>query len=114
MGKFIGKCLIVVLVLFIGVFIGMEKAHQGMQNMKGYEEPSLPSPVSIHEGEDGQIEAEVLGSEIQHADQLSKKKEDLEKIGTFNIFSSMGKALASFVREATDALIQFFLKLFSS
>lgn len=114
MGKFFLKCLLLVLVLFIGVFIGMEKAHQGMQDMKGYEDTALPPPVHINESEDGKIEAALLGNEINHAEELAKKKKDLENLETFNIFSSMGKVLASFVTETTKNLIEFVMKLFNS
>lgn len=114
MGKFFLKCVLLVLVLFIGVFIGMEKAHQGMQDMKGYEDTALPPPVHISESEDGKIEAALLGNEINHAEELAKKKKDLENLETFNVFSSMGKALASFVTEATKNLIDFVMKLFKT
>ncbi|RST73876.1 DUF3679 domain-containing protein [Siminovitchia acidinfaciens] len=112
MVKFILKFLLLMLVLFIGVFIGMEKAHQGMQDMKGYEDVSLPPPVHITESEDGKIEAALLGNEINHTEELARKKKDLESLETFNFFSSMGKALASFVTEATKSLIDFIMGLF--
>lgn len=110
--KFILKFLLLVLVLFVGVFIGMEKAHQGMLEMKGYEDESLPRPVHISEDENGKIEAAVLGNEINHTEEIARKKKDLESLETFNFFSSMGKALASFVTEATKRLIDFIVELF--
>ncbi|WP_144462854.1 YqxA family protein [Siminovitchia fortis] len=112
MVKFMLKFLLLAIVLFVGVFIGMEKAHQGMQGMKGYEDTALPPPVHISESEDGKIEAAFLGNEIDHAEELAKKKKELEDIETYNFFSSMGKALSSFVKETAKFLIDFIMNLF--
>lgn len=112
MGKFFLKSLLLLMALFVGVFIGMEKAHMGMQGMKGYEDASLPPPVHLSEGEDGKMEAAVLGKEMDQAELLSRKKKDLEDIGSYNVFSSIGKALASVVKEATKNLLDFFMRLF--
>ncbi len=112
MAKFIFKLLFLLMVLFIGVFIGMEKAHQGMQGMKGYEDTALPPPVHLSEGEDGKMEAALLGNEINHAEDLAEKKKELEDLETFNFFSSLGKTLASSVKAMAKFLIDFFMNLF--
>ncbi len=110
--KFILKFLLLAMVLFVGVFIGMEKAHQGMQDMKGYEDTSLPPPVHVSEGEDGKIEAALLGNEINHTEELAQKKKVLEDLETYNFISSMGKTFSSFVKEATKNIIDFLMGLF--
>ena len=111
MRGFILKCLLLVCVLFVGVVIGMNKANQGMKEMKGYDDTSFQSPVLLQQTEDGKVEASVLGREIVSHD-FEKKKEKLEEIKTFNIFSEAGKALAKTVTAITQALFDVVTGLF--
>ena len=111
MGKFLLKTLVLVSVLFIGILIGMEKANQGMVQMKGYDDPSLPPPIHVSESADGNIEASVMGKELSHAEELAKKKKELEQLETFNLFSSMGKGLAKIVTDIVDNLVHLVVEL---
>lgn len=104
MGKFLMKCMLLVFVLFVGIVIGMQKANQGMVNMKGYEEASFQSPVHLKSAEDGQIEAVFLGNEV-NMHNLAEKKRKLEEMETFNFFSSLGKTLANAVSAITQKII---------
>ena len=86
--------------------IGMQKANQGMQNMKGYEDRSFQSPVQLHEAEAGHLEATVFGNEINMHD-FAEKKKKLEELEAYNFFSSLGKGLADTVTAITQTLIDF-------
>jgi len=111
MGKFMLKSLAVMIILFIGVLIGMEKANQGMVQMKGYDDPSLPPPVIVNESEEGKIEASLMGKELNHTEELAKKKKELEELETFNLFSSIGKKLAQIVTSVTNKLVDLLIDL---
>lgn len=106
MTRFFVKCSLLIALLFIGVLIGMEKANEGMVEMKGYSDPSLQSPVNIHEKNNGNIETTVLGKNIT-SHNLDEKKEHLQKIKAFNLFSSLGKAFTNMVSSLTEKIIDF-------
>lgn len=112
MGKFFLKCIVLVFLLFVGVMIGMEKANEGMRSMKGYEDTSLPQPVYWEKGDDGNIEAALLGNEVKSMETLEEKKQKLEKMESFNFFSSLGKALGNIVTNVTKKLVDLFISLF--
>ncbi|MBM7716324.1 YqxA family protein [Siminovitchia sp. FSL H7-0308] len=109
MGKFFLKCVISVFLLFIGVLIGMEKANEGMRSMKGYEDTSLPSPVHLKKGDDGNMEAALLGNEVHSMETLEDKKKKLEEMESFNFFSSLGRALGNTVTNVTQKLVDLFV-----
>ncbi|MGM9925486.1 MAG: YqxA family protein [Bacillus sp. (in: firmicutes)] len=90
--RFSLKCLLVLIVFFVGVLLGMQKASTGIVNMRGYDDPSLYSAVSIEEN-NGEIDASILGKEMGTYD-LQEKKEKLEELKAFNAFSGMGKKIA--------------------
>ena len=47
--------------------MGMQKANEGMREMKGYQEEGLKAPITVKEVENGEIEASVLGKECNLA-----------------------------------------------
>ncbi|MBS4173595.1 YqxA family protein [Bacillus sp. FJAT-49736] len=107
MTRFLIKCSLILALLFIGVLIGMEKANEGMVKMKGYKDSSLQAPFNINEDIDGKKEASVLGKNVT-SHNLDKKKEHLENIKTYNLFSSLGKAITSFITSLTENIINLF------
>ncbi len=113
MKKFVFKFWLLVFVMVIGVFIGMQKANDGMLQMKGYEDQLLQSPVHLSENEDGTIDAALLGNELT-VDQLdlTEKKKELEELETFNFFSSLGKTLTNIVTAIMNKFVQFIMNFF--
>ncbi|MCJ7841819.1 YqxA family protein [Lederbergia sp. NSJ-179] len=111
MGKFVMKSLLLSLVLVAGVVIGLNKANQGMNEMKGYTDSSFTTPVDVKKTEDGKINAAVLGNELSSFN-LDEKKEKLEDAKAFNFFSEAGKLLANMVSSIAQAVINFFASLF--
>ena len=91
--RFFLKCSLVLLIFFFGVILGMQKAHTGLENMRGYDDPHLYDAVSV-QVDDGEVKGEFLGEEISSHD-LKKKKERVEEMKVYNAFSKMGKKVAS-------------------
>lgn len=91
--RFFLKCSLVLLIFFFGVILGMQKAHTGLENMRGYDDLHLYDAVSV-QVDDGEVKGEFLGEEISSHD-LKKKKERLEEMKAYNAFSKMGKKVAS-------------------
>lgn len=113
MKKFLLKFWLVTIALIVGVFIGMQKANEGMLQMKGYEDDYFQSPVHISENTDGKIEAALLGNEMNFDRiDLAEKKQELEELETFNFFSALGKALSNIVTTTINQLIQFIISFF--
>lgn len=112
MGKFFLKCVVSVLLLFVGVMVGMEKANEGMRSMKGYEDTALPPPVHWERGDDGNIEAALLGNEVKSMETLEEKKQKLEEMESFNFFSSLGKALGNTVTNVAKKVVDLFVNAF--
>ncbi|MGG6437499.1 YqxA family protein [Saccharococcus caldoxylosilyticus] len=111
MAKFIVQFCFAVLILFFGVLLGMQQANEGMQKMRGYEDTSLPSVLHLSKNQSGEIEASVFGKKVE-VDDLQEKKEKIEKIKAFNLFSELGKQFANAVETLMEQLLSFFTKLF--
>lgn len=90
----------IVLLMFICVLFGMQKANSGIHKMKGYEDQGFQSAVSI-KNEDGNMEASVLGQNITSHD-LDQKKQQLEEIKAFNLLSSIGKGVADTISSLAE------------
>ncbi|KPL58627.1 DUF3679 domain-containing protein [Rossellomorea vietnamensis] len=104
MTKFFFKCAFLITALFIGVLIGMQYANQGIVDMKGHEQQNFTSPVGVNQKGDGDVEASFLGNEID-SKTLTEKKEKLEEMKAFNVFSSIGKVLASTIESITNTIV---------
>lgn len=89
--------------LLIAVLTGMQLANNGIQKMKGYDDPNLETAVSIHE-KDHNVKASFLGNDISSHDIKAKKKK-LEEISAFNLFSSMGRKMSEGISGASEKLI---------
>lgn len=85
----------------IGIVIGMNQANKGMLNMKGYQDSSFQSPFYVQEIEEGKVEATFMGNDVG-AFNIDDKKEKLEEIKSYNIFSEAGKFLADTVTSITQ------------
>ncbi|MGP7819029.1 YqxA family protein [Niallia sp. 01092] len=82
----------IAIIMFLCVLFGMQQAYSGIRDMKGYEDKNFSSALSI-EKKDDQLEASVLGQDVTSHD-LQKKKEKLEELHAFNLFSNIGKGVA--------------------
>ncbi|WP_042345793.1 YqxA family protein [Bacillus massiliigorillae] len=105
MFRFFLKFLLVLIIFFVGVLLGMQKANIGMLNMRGYDDPKLYSAVSV-EQRDGEIDASILGKEINSYD-LQEKKEKLEEIKAFNAFSNLGKKITESSKTLFNKALDF-------
>lgn len=105
MKMFMLKAFLLVCLMFICVLTGMQLANKGIHDMKGYEDPSFESAVSVKENNDGDIETAILGNNVSSHD-LQQKKEQLEKMETFNFFSSIGKTIADGLESAVDKSLE--------
>ncbi|AIZ60874.1 MULTISPECIES: YqxA family protein [Bacillus] len=103
MGSFIGKTIILGLVLLFGVFLGMQQANNGMLQMKGYHDPQLKGAFSIQINDNEEKEASILGTAVTEKD-LAEKQKQLEEIEGFNAFSKAGKALSDGMTHAARSL----------
>ena len=102
--RFALKCTFILLVLFLGVFIGMQTANDGIKKMKGYDDPTLSSAFEVNQSKQGELEAAILGEKVTSHD-IEKKKEKLEEIKAFNFFSSVGKKLGKAISNLFSSLI---------
>lgn len=96
MKRFTIKVVVLIFVLFFGVLMGMQYANEGLVKMKGYSDPNFDEPVSVEQTATGEVEAQFLGNELSTHD-LEAKQQRLEEVKSYNIFSSIGKALAQFI-----------------
>ncbi|MEO2074519.1 MAG: YqxA family protein [Bacillus sp. (in: firmicutes)] len=94
--------------MLISVLTGMQLANNGIQKMKGYEDPNFHQAVSLKET-DNHINASILGNNISSHD-IEAKKKKLEEISAYNFFSSMGKKMSEGISNASENLIQKIMK----
>ncbi len=97
------KNILLTIALIIGVLIGMQAANSSMKEMKGYTNPALSSPIHL-KAKNGNIEASVLGKQIS-ADTIVQKKQKLQEIKSFNLFSMLGKSLAAVVSSVAKTFV---------
>lgn len=91
--------------MFISVLFGMQQANEGIHKMKGYEDPEFKSAFSIEEKENGTFETAILGNDISSHD-LKQKREKLEEMKAYNLFSSIGKNLADGVSNVVEKTVE--------
>lgn len=106
MKMFMLKSLFLACIMFISVLFGMQQANEGILKMKGYGHEQFQGALSINETSEGEIKASILGNDVSSHD-LEKKKAELEEMKAYNFFSSIGKALAEFITNLTETIIQF-------
>lgn len=103
MKKFMFKSILALSLMSICVLIGMQMANDGIHKMKGYQDTNLKSTVSLSEKNDN-MNASMVGND-QSTHDLQAKKERLEKINAFNLFSSVGKKLSDGITRASEKMI---------
>jgi hypothetical protein len=90
-------------ILLIAVLTGIQLANNGIQKMKGYDDPDLETVVSI-QGKGNNLRASFLGKDISSHD-IEAKKKKLEEISAFNFFSSMGRKMSDGISGASETII---------
>jgi hypothetical protein len=106
MKLFMLKATLIAGIMFISVLFGMQQANEGIHKMKGYEDQDFKSALSIDEGNQGELEASILGNDVTSHD-IDKKREQLEEMKVYNFFSSLGKQLANGVTLLTELMLKF-------
>jgi hypothetical protein len=110
MVKFTIQFFLAAMILFFGVLLGMQQANEGLQKMRGYDDSSFPSVFHISKDKNGEVEASVLGNKVM-AEDLQEKKEKIENMKTFNLFSELGKQFAEAVKSLMEQVLSFFEKM---
>lgn len=104
MKMFMLKSIILASLMFISALAGMQQANDGIQSMKGYEDPDFKNAVALKGKGDGEIHAHILGRDVTSHD-IEAKKQQLEEIKAYNMFSSMGKKISEGISQGTGKLI---------
>lgn len=105
MKMFMLKVILLTSVVFISVLAGMQVANNGMDKMRGYEDPDFKSAFTIKENSDGNVETAILGNNVSSHD-LEQKRQALEEMKAFNFFSSVGKKLANGMTEMVEKSLE--------
>lgn len=101
---FMLKSFCIAALMFISVLAGMQMAGNGIHKMKGYNDSGFENAVAINEKN-----TTILGHDISSHD-LAGKKQRLEEISSFNVFSMMGKKLSDGISNASEKLIETITK----
>lgn len=83
--------------MFICVLAGITIANDGMNQMKGHPTQSLSPRYSS---------AEEQGEEPLTSHDLGAKKRKLEEMNALNLFSEMGRAMATGISKSSKSLLQ--------
>jgi hypothetical protein len=109
MKMFLFKGFILASLMFLSVLFGMQQANIGIQKMKGYEDPKFKSALTLQENGDGELQASVLGVDVTSHD-LEKKKQKLEEMKAYNLFSDLGKGISNGVSTGLNQIIELISK----
>ncbi|SFA95477.1 Protein of unknown function [Bacillus sp. cl95] len=104
MKLFFLKFFVVVSLMFISALAGMQMANDGIHKMKGYDDPDFKGAIAVKENEDGNVHASLLGNEIASHD-IEAKKQKLEGLKAFNMFSDLGKKISNGISTGAQQLI---------
>lgn len=104
MKMFILKFILVCSLMFLSVLFGMQQAQEGIHRMKGVDDSNFKDALNVTENRNGEFEVSLLGNQISSHD-LRKKKEQLEEMKAYNLFSSIGKKLAEGVSTLLEKMI---------
>ncbi|WP_311439473.1 YqxA family protein [Mesobacillus foraminis] len=105
MKLFMLKGVLLASLVFISVLAGMQLANNGMEKMRGYEDPDFKSAFTIQENSDGNVETAILGNDLSSHD-LEQKRKTLEEMKAFNFFSNIGKKLANGLTEMAEKSLE--------
>jgi hypothetical protein len=104
MFRFLLKTMLLISILFIGVIIGFQEANHGLKEMKGFDDGTFSSVISVQEAEDyGEYEATILGEKVTSHD-LEEKKKALEELNTYNLFTDIAKTFTDFLQKMISSL----------
>jgi Protein of unknown function (DUF3679) len=98
------KSLLLAGLMFAAALGGMQMANDGIGRMKGYEDPGFEQAISLEKEGSNEVKMAIMGGEVSR-ESLDEKKEQLEETEAFNLFSSMGKTLASAISGTFRAII---------
>lgn len=107
---FMFKTFLLTSFMFIAVLFGMQQANEGITKMKGYHDESFKGAFTVQEKDTGELQASILGKDVSSHD-LQQKKEKLEEMKAYNLFSSMGKKLSDGISALTENVIHFITDL---
>jgi hypothetical protein len=105
MKMFVFKGFILASLMFLSVLFGMQQANIGIQKMKGYDDPKFKSALTLQETGGGEFQASVLGVDVTSHD-LEKKKQKLEEMKAYNLFSDLGKNISNGVSKGLNLIIE--------
>jgi hypothetical protein len=100
---FMLKSVMIAALMFISVLVGIQLANGGIHKMKGYSDPDFNSAISLTD-KNKNMKPPLLGSDISSHD-LKAKKVKLEKMNTFNLFSSIGKNLSDGISKTSEKIL---------
>lgn len=104
MFRFLLKTVLLICILFFGVIIGFQEANHGLKEMKGYDDGTFSSVLSIKDSKDfGEYEATILGETVTSHD-LEEKKKALEEMKTYNFFTNIAKKVTNFLQGLFSSL----------
>lgn len=103
MKMFLLKSFVLASLMFLSVLFGMQQANIGIQKMKGYDDPEFKSALHIKSTEEGDLHASVLGVDVTSHD-LEKKKQKLEELKAYNLFSDIGKKVSNGISSGLNKL----------
>jgi hypothetical protein len=109
MKLFLFKSIILASLMFLSVLFGMQQANIGIQKMKGYDDPKFKSALNIVTTEQGELQASVLGMDVSSHD-LESKKQKLEEMKAYNLFSDLGKKISSGISGGLNELMEKVMK----
>ncbi|NNU83039.1 DUF3679 domain-containing protein [Geobacillus sp. BMUD] len=104
MARWFIRFTLAIFLLFFGVLFGMQQAHEGIERMRGYADPSFPSVIDMKKRENGEMEAAVFGRPVVAGDLLGEKQETIREMKTFNLFSRLGQLFADAVTALMETL----------
>lgn len=113
MKTFFLKFFLLVSLMFICVLLGMQMANDGINSLKGYKDTNFKEALTLNENEEGKMEINVMGNEI-NSHNIELKKEKLEELKAYNFFSSLGKKFADGLSALSEKTIQKFEEIFDS
>jgi hypothetical protein len=105
MKMFLLKSIFLASLMFLSVLFGMQQANMGIQKMKGYEDPKFKSALTIDSTDGGELQASVLGVDVKSHD-LEQKKQKLEELKAYNLFSDLGKKISSGISSGLNKLFE--------
>ncbi|MFD3447674.1 YqxA family protein [Microbacteriaceae bacterium 4G12] len=114
MKRFMMRCLLISIALFISTLFGMQLANDGLKRMKGYNDPTFEQVAHVTGTKRGDVEATLLGNTFT----IEEKQKQLEQLKSFNAFSKLGDALTAGVekttRVSTDAVTSKIREIFEA